>query len=81
MFDYDDLARYILLFLCCLTVTTRTSWRSGDPPPCLGGASHGWVPVNTHSTGAVNEREAVGGSAPTTNISQDVSRQEFRQTW
>ena len=32
-------------------------------------------------TGAVNEREAVGGSAPTTNISQDVTRQEFRQTW
>ena len=27
-----------------------TSWRSDVPPPCLGGASHGWVPVNTHGT-------------------------------
>ena len=30
--------------------TQGTSWRSGDPPPCLGGTSHWWVPVNTHST-------------------------------
>ena len=27
-----------------------TSWRSDVPPPCLDGASHGWVPVNTHGT-------------------------------
>ena len=27
-----------------------TSWRSDVPPPCLGGASHRWVPVNTHGT-------------------------------
>ena len=27
-----------------------TSWRSDVPPPCLGGASHGCVPVNTHGT-------------------------------
>ena len=27
-----------------------TSWRSDVPPPCLGGASHGWVPVNRHCT-------------------------------
>ena len=31
-----------------------TSWRSDVPPPCLGGASHGWVPVNTHSTPVPN---------------------------
>ena len=28
----------------------RASWLCGDPPPCLGGSSHRWVPVNTHST-------------------------------
>ena len=27
-----------------------TIWRFDVPPPCLGGASHGWVPVNTHGT-------------------------------
>ena len=27
-----------------------TSWRSDVPPPCLGGVSHEWVPVNTHGT-------------------------------
>ena len=26
-----------------------TSWRSDGPPSCLGGSSHGWVPVKTHS--------------------------------
>ena len=29
---------------------------------------------------AVNEREATGGTAPNTNTTQDVSRQESRQT-
>ena len=28
----------------------NTSWRSDGSPPCLGESSHGWVPVNTHST-------------------------------
>ena len=28
----------------------NTSWRSDGSPSCLGGSSHGWVPVNTHST-------------------------------
>ena len=36
------------------TVSTRnharTNWRSDDPPSCLGGSSHWWVPVNTHNT-------------------------------
>ena len=27
-----------------------TSWRSDGSPSCLGGSSHGWVPVITHST-------------------------------
>ena len=27
-----------------------TSWRSDGSPPCLGGSSHGWVPVKTPST-------------------------------
>ena len=27
-----------------------TSWRSDGSPSCLGGSSHGWVPVNPHST-------------------------------
>ena len=27
-----------------------TSWRSDGSPSCLGGSSHGWVPVKTHST-------------------------------
>ena len=41
---------------------TRTSWRS-DGPPCLGGSSHGWVPVDPHSTShAPSREEAVGGS-------------------
>ena len=26
------------------------SWRSGGSPSCLGGSSHVWVPVRTHST-------------------------------
>ena len=26
------------------------SWRSDGSPSCLGGSSHGWVPVKTHST-------------------------------
>ena len=25
-------------------------WRIVDPPPCLGGSTHRWVPVDTHST-------------------------------
>ena len=31
-------------------ITQCTSWRSGGSPSCLGGPSHGWVPVDTHST-------------------------------
>ena len=27
-----------------------TSWRSDGSPSCLGGSSHGWVLVKTHST-------------------------------
>ena len=27
-----------------------TSCRSDGSPPCLGGSSHGWVPVDSHST-------------------------------
>ena len=26
-----------------------TSWRSDVSPPCLGGSSHGWVPVDTNN--------------------------------
>ena len=36
------------------TASTRnhasTGWRSDGSPSSLGGSSHGWVPVNTHST-------------------------------
>ena len=39
-----------------------TSWRSDVPPPCLGGPSHGWVPVNTRADFGL---EAVGGSTTT----------------
>ena len=55
--------------------TQGTSWRSGDRPPCLG-------PVNTHSTPvpSMNGRLWVGHS-PTTSTTQDVSCQQFRQTW
>ena len=28
----------------------RNSWRYDSSPSCLGGSSHGWVPVKTHST-------------------------------
>ena len=28
----------------------NTSWRSAGSPPCLSESTHGWVPVNTHST-------------------------------
>ena len=45
--------------------THCTSWRSDDSPPCLGGSSHRWVPVNTHSTPVPLRREAVGGSTTT----------------
>ena len=31
-------------------ITQCASWRSDGSPPCLGVSSHGWVPVNTHST-------------------------------
>ena len=31
-------------------------WRIVDPPPCLGGSTHRWVPVDTHST-QVPERD------------------------
>ena len=37
-----------------------TSWRFADPPPCLGGSSHRWVPVNTHSAPVPLRRDAVG---------------------
>ena len=30
--------------------TQITSWRCHGPPSCLGGSSHRWVLVNTHST-------------------------------
>ena len=47
-----------------------TSWRSDGSPSCLGGSSHWWVPVNTHSTPVPFRREAVGGSAQTHNTRQ-----------
>ena len=31
-------------------ITQCTSWRCDGSPSCLGGSSHGWVPVNTHGT-------------------------------
>ena len=34
-------------------------WRIVDPPPCLGGSTHRWVPVDTHST-PVPERDDCG---------------------
>ena len=34
-------------------------WRIVDPPPCLGGSTHMWVPVDTHST-PVPERDGCG---------------------
>ena len=34
-------------------------WRMVDPPPCLGGSTHRWVPVDTHST-PVSERDGCG---------------------
>ena len=34
-------------------------WRIVDPPPCLGGLTHRWVPVDTHST-RVLERDGCG---------------------
>ena len=50
LFDYDDLARSLCTSNARPQSTQRASWRSGDPPPCLGGSLHRWVPVNTHST-------------------------------
>ena len=32
-----------------LATTQCTSWRFDGSPSCLGGSSHGWVSVNTHS--------------------------------
>ena len=57
------------------TTSTRatmhcTSWRSDGSPSCLGGSSHWWVPVNTHSTPVPLRREAVGGSAQIHNTRQ-----------
>ena len=34
-------------------------WRIVDPPPCQGGSTHRWVPVDTHST-PVPERDGCG---------------------
>ena len=34
-------------------------WRIVDPPPCLGGSTHRWVPVDTHNT-PVPERDGCG---------------------
>ena len=34
-------------------------WRIVDPAPCLGGSTHPWVPVDTHST-PVPERDGCG---------------------
>ena len=34
-------------------------WRIVDPPPCLGGSTHRWVLVDTHST-QVPERDGCG---------------------
>ena len=45
--------------------TQRTSWRIVDPPPCLGGSTHRWVPVDTHST-PVPERDGCGWLITTT---------------
>ena len=35
---------------CTRNHTQSTSWHFDGSPSCLGGSSHGWVPVNTHST-------------------------------
>ena len=80
MFDYDDLARYAQAMHDHNPRNARAGALVIHHPAWVGHHTV-WVPVNTHSTtGAVNEREAVGGSAPTTNTTQDVLRQEFRQT-
>ena len=39
-----------------------TSWRSDGSPSCLGGSSHGWVPVKTQCTRAHFGGEALGCS-------------------
>ena len=55
-----------------------TSWRSDVPPPCLGGASHGWVPVNTHGTPVLTSvrRPWVAQPRPRTHASD--TRRETR---
>ena len=40
-------------------------WRIVDPPPCLGGSTHRWVPDDTHST-PVPERGGCGWLITTT---------------
>ena len=42
-----------------------TSWRSDGPPFCLGGSSHGWVPVKTHSTTRAHFGGEAVGCSPT----------------
>ena len=54
--DYDNL---IFSQDRTLQSTQRASWRIVDPPHCLGGSTHRWVPVDTLST-LVPERDGCG---------------------
>ena len=46
----------IQLSATAAAVQQPEGWRIVDPPPCLGGSTHRWVPVDTHST-PVPERD------------------------
>ena len=50
----------------------RTSWRSDGSPSCLGGSSHRWVPVNTHSTPVPLRREAAHNTRQRETMSPDL---------
>ena len=55
-----------------------TSWRSDVPPPCLGGAPHGWVPVNTHGTPVLTSVRRPWVAQPRSRAHASDTRRETR---
>ena len=57
---------------------TRLTTTHRPAPPCLGGASHGWVPVNTHGTPVLTSVRRPWVAQPRPHAHANDTRRETR---
>ena len=60
--------------------STARAWRSDVPPLCLGGASHGWVPVNTHGILVLTSVRRLWVAQPRPRAHASDTRREIRSS-